>query len=301
MDRTRNMHGGGLQIPISEIIHKLPQTEWLCIRNNRSLALLSLIFAAGISVGSWLDIGRPFPEGPDSFIGRLGLADGALVMFYLFLSITCFYERLWLGIALAGFAISLMKSFYPSLVGPLVNQLRALELILWLVETAIGVVFLRYALTSAAPGARRNNHREGGPGKAKYTRLYLAAMGLWAAIFYLIGRVFLRSSFSAVALAYLVLAVISGIGQAGIYRRERVAGYHVGSRQSAHVAWYLWLALVVSMSVVVLYAAPISRSAAVLSWLVGVLGGVITLPVLYRLAMRLRRDGRPANTHGQVR
>jgi len=289
---------------VSETIHTLPETQWSCIRNNRRLALLALIFVAGISIGSWLDIGRPFPERPESFIGRLGLADGALVMLYLFLSVTCFYERLWLGIALAGSTISLMKSFYPSLVGPVISQVRLLELFLWLVATAISMAFVRHALTSTGPRARgRMMPGEGGAvlSKARYVRLYLAATSLWAAVFYLVGHLFLRSSLSAVTLACLVLAVVSGIGQVGIYRRERIAGYHVKPRQSVHLAWYLWLAIVVSMFVMLLSSAPIPWSIAVLSWLVGVLGGVITLAVSYKLARGWRRGGNPANTHDEVR
>jgi hypothetical protein len=152
---------------MSEVIHTLPGTQWVCIRHNRRAATLALIFSLGVLLGGTLEATRWFPSslpGPDPFMVRLGIVDGAAALFGAFLSVRCVYERLWLGIAAAGSAIMVLRSFHPGLAGPGSVGLGLLVLLPWVAAAVVSLGFVRSAFETPPSGGAPQPAASGGGG-----------------------------------------------------------------------------------------------------------------------------------------
>lgn len=146
---------------MSDTIHALPSTRWQCLRYNRKGATLALIFSLGVLLGGFLALIRPIPAsppGPDPFLVRLGLVDGAAVLSYVFLSVRCAHERLWFGIAATASVILAVRSFEPSLVASVASELAVLDLALWTAATMVSVYFVRSAFRGMPPRASSGEH-----------------------------------------------------------------------------------------------------------------------------------------------
>lgn len=162
-DRKRaleSLSGASLDLPEERTLmsdatkDSVHEAHWrTCVNHNKKKAVLALAFAAVMSLSSWKEIGRPFPppEGADPFMVHLGLVGTSAVMFYLFLSIRCIYERLWLGIAAVASTLLVVRSFYPTIVAPSISDLRTFDLFLWLAATIVSLAFVKSAFKSTPP------------------------------------------------------------------------------------------------------------------------------------------------------
>lgn len=91
---------------------------------------------------------------------HLGVVGTSAVMFYLFLSIRCIYERLWLGIAAVASTLLVVRSFYPTIVAPSIGGLRTFDLFLWLAATIVGLAFVKSAFKRAPPPMEQSDSDE---------------------------------------------------------------------------------------------------------------------------------------------
>lgn len=116
-----------------------------CILYNRLYAVLAMLFSVGMSLSSWHDIGRPFSGVPQPFRMIFGLPVIAAVAVYLFFTIRCVWERLWLGPVAVDSLILVVKAFEPQLVLNIVGVLKIVSLALWIMSLAISMNFVRSA------------------------------------------------------------------------------------------------------------------------------------------------------------
>lgn len=78
----------------------------------------------------------------------LGLLYATAVMSFLMLRIKCRRERLWLGIAVGGCALQIVKGQFPELIGPEIELLRMGLALVWLAATVVSIYFTISAFRS---------------------------------------------------------------------------------------------------------------------------------------------------------
>jgi hypothetical protein len=124
----------------------------MCLKRNRLNAVLSLIFSGGmLAVVIWNSF-RPFSGERGPLRAILGSLFLIAVMIWAIVRWACSYDRLWLGFALAGGVLGLLKGSFPALVAPAINAIRVVIATLWLGTTVISVWLTRSAFRSPAPG-----------------------------------------------------------------------------------------------------------------------------------------------------
>lgn len=141
---------------MSEHTHSLQRVQWTCIRRNRRAAILALIFSLGVLLGGLREVVGASARAslaPDPFMVRLALVDGTAILFYLFLSVPCIYERLWCAFAGLASAVMVLRSFHPYVAAPGSTELTIPILALWLAAVITSLVCVSSAFRGPPPGS----------------------------------------------------------------------------------------------------------------------------------------------------
>ena len=113
-----------------------------CVMRHRVRAASLALFSLFMSVVCWHEIGRPFPGPPDGLMVTAGIPAFAALAIYLFVTIACIWERLWIGPVAGGLVISSVEMVGAQLVSPFIAAARIVSLALWVWTTAIGIGFV---------------------------------------------------------------------------------------------------------------------------------------------------------------
>jgi hypothetical protein len=112
---------------------------------NRTLALLALLFSVAILLAGFRELYRPFLRTREPLFVSAGMVYMIGLMALSAVRVKCSHERLWLGIALTGSIVLLIKGWFPDFVAPAITTVRLVLVLLWLGATLVSVRFVMSA------------------------------------------------------------------------------------------------------------------------------------------------------------
>jgi len=129
--------------------------------------------------------------------------------------------------------------------------------------------------------------------KAKYVYWYVGGIGLWAGVFYFVGHRLLHWSLPTLAIAYLVMAIVLGLGQIAMYRCEGIVSYRARVRRRMGIAACSMLILWTAILAWLLVSKAMAWDLALTGWVTGLAVACISFWLAYNTALKFRLGSRP--------
>ena len=122
-----------------------------CATQNRGTAAIFLGYSALEVFHAWRNLNKPLPSHGPSMVDIEGLLISIVALVCLFLFLSCFRERLALGIGAAVFLIGLLVEVAPALAAPYACAVREICLFLWASAALTSLALLKSALRVPPP------------------------------------------------------------------------------------------------------------------------------------------------------
>lgn len=116
--------------------------ERACISRSKRKAFLAFLFSVVLLAVAFRGISKPFAavREPASVIAGAVCVIGLMTV--LVVRITCWRERLWLGIAVIAGTVGLVKGLFPTVVSPAIRVLQWAVVLLWTGATLVSLRFV---------------------------------------------------------------------------------------------------------------------------------------------------------------
>jgi len=127
-----------------------------CAARNRGTAAIFLGYCLLELSYAWRNLSKPLPSQRPSMIIIEALLITMVTLVCLFVSLTCFRERLALGMGVAAYVSGLAARAVPALAAPYSPAIRELCLFIWAAAAITSLGLLKSALRAPPPDFRRS-------------------------------------------------------------------------------------------------------------------------------------------------